>query len=61
MALASSAYDAGIPAEPVSSVAEALEAIRSRTKAKAIAPRILIGGSLYVVGNVLADNGTPPK
>jgi len=61
VALASSAYDAGIPAEPVSSVAEALEAIRNRTEGQAIAPRILIGGSLYVVGNVLADNGTPPK
>jgi dihydrofolate synthase/folylpolyglutamate synthase len=24
-------------------------------------PRILVGGSLYLVGDVLADNGTPPK
>ncbi|MBY3027351.1 hypothetical protein [Rhizobium laguerreae] len=24
-------------------------------------PRILVGGSLYLVGDVLSDNGTPPK
>ncbi len=24
------------------------------------APRILIGGSLYLVGTVLADNNSPP-
>jgi dihydrofolate synthase/folylpolyglutamate synthase len=23
-------------------------------------PRILIGGSLYLAGSVLAENGTPP-
>lgn len=60
VALATAAYDAGIPATPVSSVAEALEAICDRLDASDKPPRILIGGSLYLVGNVLADNGTPP-
>ncbi|MCM2294420.1 bifunctional folylpolyglutamate synthase/dihydrofolate synthase [Allorhizobium sp. BGMRC 0089] len=58
--LANAAYDAGVTAEPVSSVADALAAIRARVKGQPTPPRILIGGSLYVVGNVLADNGTPP-
>jgi len=26
----------------------------------ALAPVVLIGGSLYLAGRVLADNGTPP-
>jgi dihydrofolate synthase/folylpolyglutamate synthase len=25
-----------------------------------VPPRILIGGSLYLAGSVLAENGTPP-
>ena len=61
VALASTAYDAGIPATPVSSVADALTAIAARSEETGESPRILIGGSLYLVGNVLADNGTPPK
>jgi dihydrofolate synthase / folylpolyglutamate synthase len=61
VALATAAYDAGIPATPVSSVAEALETIAARVEEGSKPPRILIGGSLYLVGNVLADNGTPPK
>ncbi len=60
VALASSAYDAGLVAEPVSSVAEALAGIRRLSKPDKAAPRILIGGSLYLAGDVLADNGTPP-
>lgn len=60
VALASDATDAGIEAEPVSSVAEALHAIERIVEEDAVAPRILIGGSLYLVGDVLADNGTPP-
>lgn len=59
--LAHAAYDADLVAEPMSSVAEALEAIRERADPDMPAPRILIGGSLYVVGNVLFDNGTLPK
>jgi dihydrofolate synthase/folylpolyglutamate synthase len=26
-----------------------------------VPPRVLIGGSLYLVGDVLAENGTPPR
>jgi dihydrofolate synthase/folylpolyglutamate synthase len=59
--LANAAYDAGLVAEPMSTVADALEAIKATIGAVAPAPRILIGGSLYLVGDVLADNGTPPK
>ncbi|WP_416798607.1 bifunctional folylpolyglutamate synthase/dihydrofolate synthase [Ciceribacter azotifigens] len=61
VALAQAASDAGLSASPVSAVAEALTAIRDRMQPGESAPRILIGGSLYLVGNVLADNGTPPK
>jgi len=59
--LAHAAFDAGLVGEPVSSVAEALAAIEDRLDAEEPRPRILIGGSLYLVGNVLGDNGTPPK
>ncbi len=61
VALAQAASDAGLSASPVSAVAEALRAIRDRVLPGETSPRILIGGSLYLVGNVLADNGTPPK
>lgn len=61
VALAQSAFDAGLVATPMSTVADALEEIRTRIDADKPAPRILIGGSLYLVGNVLADNGTPPN
>ncbi|MBB6181447.1 dihydrofolate synthase/folylpolyglutamate synthase [Rhizobium flavum] len=61
VALAESAFDAGLAAEPAGSVAEALAEIVRRQLPEAVPPRILIGGSLYLVGNVLADNGTPPK
>ncbi|MGO4437207.1 bifunctional folylpolyglutamate synthase/dihydrofolate synthase [Rhizobium sp. RAF56] len=59
--LANAAYDAGLIAEPMSTVGDALEAIRQALPATGVAPRILIGGSLYLVGDVLADNGTPPQ
>ncbi|WP_092586534.1 bifunctional folylpolyglutamate synthase/dihydrofolate synthase [Rhizobium mongolense] len=59
--LSNSAYDAGLVAEPKSTVGEALDAIREILDPQAPAPRILIGGSLYLVGDVLADNETPPK
>ena len=61
VALAQSAFDAGLIAEPASSVGEALSEISRRQMPGEAPPRILIGGSLYLVGNVLADNGTPPK
>jgi len=59
--LANAAYDAGLVAEPMSTVSDALEAIKEGAFEQAHPPRILIGGSLYLVGDVLADNGTPPK
>jgi dihydrofolate synthase/folylpolyglutamate synthase len=59
--LSNAAYDAGLIAEPMSTVSDALEAIREIASAQPHLPRILIGGSLYLVGDVLADNGTPPK
>ena len=58
--LANAAYDAGLVAEPQSSVEEALREIAARQLPDMAPPRILIGGSLYLAGNVLADNGTPP-
>ncbi len=60
VALAGSAYDAGLVAEPVSSVSEALAGIRRLNQSDKAPPRILIGGSLYLAGDVLAENGTPP-
>lgn len=57
--LADDAAEAGLSAEPTESVSAALDAIRQNW-AFDTAPRILIGGSLYLAGDVLADNGTPP-
>ena len=59
--LAHAAFDAGLVAEPAGSTEEALREITERQLPGAPPPRILIGGSLYFAGNVLADNGTPPK
>ncbi|KQV35853.1 MULTISPECIES: folylpolyglutamate synthase/dihydrofolate synthase family protein [unclassified Rhizobium] len=58
--LAEDAASAGFKAAPVSSVAEALAEISDIFDNGNGAPRILIGGSLYLVGDVLADNGTVP-
>jgi folylpolyglutamate synthase/dihydrofolate synthase len=57
--LAARAAEAGLSAEPVNSVANALMLLRD-TWSGDIAPRVLIGGSLYLVGEVLRENGTPP-
>lgn len=59
--LADASRSAGINATPVASVAEALQAISELVKDQTIAPRILIGGSLYLAGDVLAANQTPPQ
>ena len=59
--LADAARRAGLEALPVASVAEGLKAIKEQVKDEVIAPRILIGGSLYLAGDVLAANNTPPK
>jgi dihydrofolate synthase/folylpolyglutamate synthase len=58
--LAVRASEAGLSAEPVSSVANALMLLRDTWSPGDTPPRILIGGSLYLVGAVLAENGTPP-
>lgn len=59
VALAQSAAEAGLRARPASSVSEALRLISDATP-NGPAPRILIGGSLYLAGNVLAQNNTIP-
>ncbi|MER8689425.1 folylpolyglutamate synthase/dihydrofolate synthase family protein [Mesorhizobium sp. M1136] len=56
--LATRAIEAGLSAEPVNSVANALMLLRDTWDGPP--PRILIGGSLYLAGAVLAENGTPP-
>jgi len=58
--LAVRASQAGLHAEPVSSVANALSLLRDTWDAGAKPPRILISGSLYLTGEVLRDNGTEP-
>jgi dihydrofolate synthase/folylpolyglutamate synthase len=60
VALAEDAARAGLEAAPLATVAEALAEIARITAQDSVPPRILIGGSLYLVGDVLADNGTPP-
>ena len=56
--LAIRATEAGLTAEPVSSVASALMLLRDTWDGPA--PRILIGGSLYLAGGGRAPKGTPP-
>lgn len=58
--LAAQADAAGLSAEPVSSVPNALRLLRDTWHGD-VPPRILIGGSLYLVGEVLSENGTPPN
>jgi dihydrofolate synthase/folylpolyglutamate synthase len=59
--LAIMAENAGLSAEPVASVENALKLLGDSWDHKEPAPRILIGGSLYLAGDVLAENGTPPE
>jgi dihydrofolate synthase / folylpolyglutamate synthase len=56
--IASVARTVGIPAQSSADVEAALAAIRGFELDPA--PRILITGSLYLAGAVLAENGTPP-
>jgi len=60
VALATDAQNAGLMARPRSSVEEALKEIATWGEPGDDPPRILIGGSLYLAGSVLRDNGTPP-
>ena len=48
----------GMRAETADSVEAALQSLTRLTYE--IPPRILIAGSLYLAGHVLAENGTPP-
>jgi dihydrofolate synthase/folylpolyglutamate synthase len=59
-ALAEAAHGVGLSAEPVASPAAALTLLASGWRFER-APRILICGSLYLAGDVLATNGTPPR
>ncbi|WP_316858749.1 folylpolyglutamate synthase/dihydrofolate synthase family protein [uncultured Cohaesibacter sp.] len=57
--LSSIAQATGIPASAAASVEEALKRLSLQNLKPA--PRILIAGSLYLAGNILRDNGTPPN
>jgi len=59
--LAARAAEAGLVAEPVASVENALMLLRDGWDSAGPPPRILIAGSLYLVGEVLRKNGTPPQ
>ncbi len=57
--LAETARQAGIPAEAADTIEAALTA--AARLPLTMAPRVLIAGSLYLAGEVLARNGTPPE
>jgi dihydrofolate synthase/folylpolyglutamate synthase len=56
--LADMAREIGLPATARPSIADALDAVRKLDLDPP--PRILIAGSLYLAGEVLRENGTPP-
>ena len=58
--LAARAMEAGLEAEPINSVVSALLLLKESGGADQPPPRIIICGSLYLVGAVLAENGTLP-
>lgn len=58
--LAHLATAAGLSAEPAPSVEAALESLSENWQYER-SPRILICGSLYLAGEVLKNNGTPPS
>ena len=60
-ALAESASRAGLTAQPMKNVEEVLRLLGEGWNRLEPAPRVLIGGSLYLAGEVLRDNGTPPQ
>lgn len=59
--LAARAMETGLSAEPVSSVESALKLLADTWDGLEVPPRILICGSLYLAGEVLDKNGTPPN
>ena len=58
--LAEDAVAAGLTAQPMKSVEEVLRLLGEGWNRLEPPPRVLIGGSLYLAGEVLRDNGTPP-
>jgi dihydrofolate synthase/folylpolyglutamate synthase len=58
--LAAAAAEAGLLAEPATGVEAAFDQIAGDVQTLG-PPRILICGSLYLAGTVLAANGTPPR
>lgn len=54
------AQNLGMQAETAASITQALDKIKAATAETAPPPFILIGGSLYLAGDALAQNGTPP-
>ncbi len=59
--LAVRASEAGLSAEPVSSITSALKLLHDTWGEDETPPRILICGSLYQAGEALRLNGTPPQ
>jgi dihydrofolate synthase/folylpolyglutamate synthase len=57
--VADCARSIGLPSSSRDNLSEALEAVRKLDLEPA--PRILITGSLYLAGDVLRENGTPPQ
>jgi dihydrofolate synthase/folylpolyglutamate synthase len=57
--VADCARSIGLPSTSRDNLAEALEAVRKLDLDPP--PRILITGSLYLAGDVLRENGTPPQ
>jgi dihydrofolate synthase/folylpolyglutamate synthase len=57
--VAASAREVGLAAEPAANIEEALARVRGLNLETP--PRVLITGSLYLAGSVLAANGTPPR
>lgn len=60
-ALARSATNAGLSAQPMKDVAQVLSLLGEGWNRLEPPPRVLIGGSLYLAGAVLRENGTPPE
>ena len=58
-AVAAAARNIGVPATSRDNLTEALDAARKLDLDPP--PRILITGSLYLAGDVLRENGTPPQ
>ena len=56
----SAATGAGLRAAPAKGVEQALRAIAEECGGTGTPPRVLICGTLYLAGHVLALNGTPP-